>query len=221
MSPELPPSLLQVSEHASEEIAPTSAFVHVVLTADRFFSGNAALEKADELRRLGAALEASGLPKDAIALEGASLDVSTGLFTKSSSVIYRLRVTVSDIDRLGDVLDAIAACKKAELTHLTWEYPTALRAALVRECAKRAAQKADVLADALGIELDGVHTVRDEQLAELPVTNMPLGTRGIPVASRKGPASIASELASLDLAPKGKAFVRVVVDYRIRRPPPK
>src|SRR5689334_13903950 len=125
-------SLLQVSEQASGEIAPSSVFVHVVLTADKFFSGNAALEKADELRRLAIALEASGLPSSALALEGASLDVSTGVFTRSSSVTYRLRVHVADLDRLGDVLDAVATCKKAQLTHLAWEYAAGIPESLVR-----------------------------------------------------------------------------------------
>ncbi|HSO39821.1 MAG TPA: SIMPL domain-containing protein [Labilithrix sp.] len=212
-----PLSLLQVSEQAQGEVAPSAAVVHVVLIADKLFSGTAALEKAEELRRLAVALQAGGLPEDAIALEGASLDVSTGLFTRSSSVTYRVRVQVADLDRLGDVLDAIAGCKKARLTHLTWAYPAGAPEVLVRECAVRAARKAEVLASALGVVLDGIHAVRDEVRAEAPIAETMLGGGDTVVPRKSRASSIADELGGLDLAPKRSALVRVFVDYRIKR----
>lgn len=215
-------SLLKVSEEACAEVAPASAFVHVVLTADRFFSGRAALEKAEELRRLAVALEAAGLPGDALALEGASLDVSSGVFVKSSSVTYRLRIHVKELDLLADVLDAIAACKKAKLTHLTWDYPESAPASLVRECAARAASKAETLAVALGITLRSIHAVRDEHHHELPPVDMLAAGYGAPMAMRARSAassSVAYELGGLELTPKKKVTARVYVDYVIAPPP--
>lgn len=212
-------SLLKVAEEAWAEVAPSSAFVHVVLTADRFFSGRAAIEKAEELRRLAIALAAAGLPDDALGLEGASLDVSSGVFVKSSSVTYRLRIHVKELDRLADVLDAIASCKKAKLTHLTWDYPESAPASLVRECAARAAAKAETLAAALGIVLRGVHAVRDEQQDELPFSKVLAAPEyGAPMAARSRGAnhsSVGYELGGLDLTPKKKVFTRVHVDYVI------
>ena len=218
--PPVPPlSLLQVSEQGSSEIAPTSAFVHVVLAADRFFSGEAAMEKAEELRRLALALESAGLSKSALALEGASLDVSTGLFSKSSSVTYRLRLHVTCLDRLGDVFDAVAASKKAQLTHLTWVYPDGAPAALVRDCAARAKAKAETIAGALGIELDGVQAVRDEAHEDTPVAPAAC-YGGIPMARKRGAGggapSISEEFGGLELAPKKKTFAKVYVDFRIK-----
>ncbi len=213
-----PLSLLQVSEQGSSELAPTSAFVHVVLTADRFFSGQVAMEKAEELRRLALALENGGLSKSALALEGASLDVSTGVFTKSSSVTYRLRLHVTNLERLGDVFDAVAASKKAQLTHLTWVYPEGAPAALLRACAARANAKALAIAEALGIVLDGVHAVRDEAHEDLPSTPACYG--GAPLTARKrgagGSPSMAEEFGGLELAPKKRAFAKVYVDFRIK-----
>lgn len=213
-------SLLTVSEEASTEVTPTAVDVHVVLTADRFFSGLAALEKAEELRRLVIGLAAAGLPDDAVSLEGASLDVSSGIFAKSSSVTYRVKVHLLDMDRLGDVLDAVAACKKASLSHLVWVYPTSAPLALVRECSMRAAAKAEALASALGFELGGVHSVRDEEHAFAPPSHAPYGGLGAPAAARgrMASSSVAQELGGLDLLPKKSVTTRVQVEYLIAAP---
>jgi len=54
--------LLEARDSATGDVSPTSAFVHVVLTGNRFFSGRAAFAKAEELRQLTTALEARGIP---------------------------------------------------------------------------------------------------------------------------------------------------------------
>ncbi len=96
--PDGPPRLV-VAEEAWEDVRPTAAILRVALTADCFFSDRAVLEKAEELRRLVAALNARGIPAEAVSLEGATLDVSSGLFTRSSSVTYRVRILVKDVGR--------------------------------------------------------------------------------------------------------------------------
>jgi uncharacterized protein YggE len=209
-----PLSLLTISEEASSEVTPIAVDIHVVLTADRFFSGRAALEKAEELRRLVIGLGAAGLPEDAVSLEGASLDVSSGIFAKSSSVTYRVKVHLLDMDRLGDVLDAVAACRKASLSHLVWVYPRSAPLTLVRECSARAAAKAEALASALGFELAGVHSVRDEEHAVAPPSHAPCGGFGAPAPARARAASssLAQELGGLDLLPKKSVTTRVQVE---------
>jgi uncharacterized protein YggE len=207
-------SVLEVHDLASGEVAPTSAFVHLVLTGDRLFSGRAAFEKAEELRRLATSLAGAGVPQTALALEGASLDVSSGVFTKSSSVTYRVRVLVEDLDKLGSVLDAVAEAKKASLTELTWNYDSNVEAehALLRKAGERAAAKARVLAAAVGAQLGAIHSVREAREEH--------GTQRHEVLLGMGPAraragSVAQEFAGLELAPKKKVTVRVTIAYAV------
>src|SRR5512134_2615736 len=115
-------NFIHVSEEAWGEQRPRAVSIHLILTADKFFSGRAAFDKAVELRKLVMALGERDFPDTAVALTGATLDVSTGLFTKSSSVTYRVRVHVADVERLPDALDAIAESKQARVTHLDWDY---------------------------------------------------------------------------------------------------
>lgn len=211
------PSLLQVIEDAVGEIAPSKAILHVRLSADRFFSGRAAFEKAEELRRLVTLLRARGFSDDALALAGASLDVSSGLFTKSSSVTYEVRIHVRDVDRVGEALDAVADCKRATLSYVTWDYDAAsARAKLVAECGARALTKAKALAAALGVAIERVHAAREEEPTEAPPLLPGMGNYpGAPAPVTRARGSIASELGGLDLAPKKTITVRVRVECRI------
>src|SRR3954468_21773106 len=98
-------AVIEAVDSATADISPVSASLHVTLAGDKFFSGNAAFSKAEELRKLAEALESRGIPKAALSLSGASVDVSSGVFTKSSSVTYRVRISIEDLELLGGVLD--------------------------------------------------------------------------------------------------------------------
>jgi uncharacterized protein YggE len=208
------PPLLEARDSATGDVAPTSAFVHVVLAGDRFFSGRVAFEKAEELRRLATALAARGVAEAALALEGASVDVTSGLFTKSSSVTYRVRITVENLDLLGGVLDAIGELKKVTLTHLEWNYEdSSEELTILRRAGERAAQKARVLAEAVGATLGALHSVREEREGE-PRHAAPV-LAGAPQAMRARKASIEQEIGGLDLAPKKKVTIRVFVTFSL------
>jgi uncharacterized protein YggE len=219
VSPPTNPPLLEARDAAAGDVSPTSAFVHVVLTGDRFFSGRVAFEKAEELRRLAAALAARGIPETALALEGASVDVTSGLFTKSSSVTYRVRITVEDLELLAGVLDAIGELKKASLTHLEWNYDdsAAQELEILRKAGERATAKARVLAAAVGATLGALHSVREEREGE-PAHQAPVFA-GAPMVMRARAASIADELGGLELAPKKKVTIRVIVAFTLASVP--
>ena len=208
---------LDVSETAWAEIAPTAADLHVILTSDRFFSGKAAIKKAEELRRLVGLLQENGVAESAVSLEGASLDVSSGLFTRSSSVTYRVRIHLADLDLVGAALDAVANAKSARLSHVGWDYtgPNGSHAALLGDCAARAAGKAKALAQALDMRLAGVRTAREVRLDHELTPPYGMAGMGMPMAAkgRGGAISITEELAGLELAPKKKISVRVDVTY--------
>ena len=216
MTPTDRPDLMTVSETAWSEASPRAANLHVHLRADRLFSGNAAFENAKELRRLVVALTSQGVPEDATSLQGATLDVSQGLFTRSSSVTYRVRIRLEALDLLASAIDAISECKEATLTSIDWDYqggPTA--AALLVECAQRAHAKARALAAALDARLDGIHSVHEEEVGQpQPVMVASYEAMGMMRAKR---ACAASELAGLDLAPTKKIGVTVRIACRIYR----
>ena len=212
------PSLLHVTVETSGELPPRAARILVTLTGCMLFSGRAAITKRVELRELAGALTERGIPDAAISLEGAAIDVSTGLFSRSSSVTYRVRVHVTELDLIAGVLDAIASAKQAKLTHIDWDHGSGSDE-LVAECAERAAAKARRLAAALGATLEGIHEVREEQIVE-PRAEPPgmfamggIDSHVAPMRARK--ASIGDELAGLDLAPTKPIAVRVRVAYRL------
>jgi uncharacterized protein YggE len=212
------PSLLHVTEQATGEVPPRAATIHVTLTATRLFSGRAAMTKSEELRRLVEALVERGLPESAVSLEGAAIDVSTGLFSRSSSVTYRARVYVTDLELIAGALDAIASAKQAKLTHIDWEHGSGSDD-LVAECAGRAAAKARRLATALGATLGDIHEVREERIADA-LPDRPAGWAMHQLDAHVSPmraraSSVGDELAGLELAPTKTIAVCVRVAYRL------
>lgn len=219
MKPDFPSlSLLHASELVTGHVRATAATLHVTLSASKFFSGSAALTKSEELRALADALRRVGLPADAFTLNGATIDVSTGLFSRSSSVTYRAQIRIVDIDMLANILEVVADAKQARLSHVSWEYPTSAPSALVTEAATRAAGKAKVLAASLGVDLGALHEVRDDVHTE-HVQPYLIAGMAVPLAaqarSRGGGPSISGELAGLDLAPTREVSVRVTLAYRL------
>jgi len=208
-------SLVEAVDSAKADISPLSASVHVTLTGDKFFSGNAAFSKAEELRKLAEALESRGIPKAALSLTGATVDVSAGVFTKSSSVTYRVRIQLEDLDLLGSVLDIVSEAKKASLTRVDWNYDDhgTEERKLLKTAGERAAAKARVLAESVGGKLGALHSVREERSAEsLHPEHVSYGVT--PLAARTR-GSIAEELSGLELAPKRQITVRVAVAFLV------
>jgi len=213
-------ALIEAVDSAKADVSPTSAAIHVTLTDSKFFSGAAAFSKAEELRKLADALEKRGIPKTALSLSGAAVDVSSGVFTKSSSVTYRVRIELEDLDLLGSVLDVISEAKKASLTRLDWVYDDsgAEERQLLRTAGERAAAKARVLAESVGGKLGPLHSVREERLPER--AQFEEKERGFaPMMARaRASGSIAEELSGLELAPKRQVTVRVAVAYLVEQP---
>jgi hypothetical protein len=214
-----PPPTLEVHDSSTGEVPPSSVDLHVVLRGDRFFSGRAAFEKAEELRKLAESMSKLGVPTSALSLEGASIDVSTGLFSKSSSVTYRVRVRLEDLELLGGVLEVVSESKKATLSDLAWSYDggSEEEQALLQRAGARAVAKAKRLAAAVGAELGALRMVREERHDE-HVVPAP-GGFGPPtaMASRMSASmpSVSSELSGLELAPRKRVTVHVHLSYAL------
>jgi uncharacterized protein YggE len=212
-------AVIEAVDSAKADISPISAFVHLTLTGDKFFSGNAAFSKAEELRKLAEALESRGIPKAALSLVGASVDVSSGVFSKSSSVTYRVRITIEDLELLGSVLDIVSDAKKASLTRLEWNYDDhgEEERELLRIAGQRATAKARALAESIGEKLGPLHSAREERIAEKLREESYSAVRMAAPAMRER-SSVADELGGLELAPKRQVMVRVAVAYLVAPP---
>ena len=209
--------LLHVCEQVWGTVRPRATTIHVTLTGSKLFSDRSALTKSEELRRLVEAVRERGLPDDAVALEGASIDVSTGLFTRSSSVTYRLGIRVADLERLPAVLEVISLSKQATLTHMQWDYAGGASEELIADCAARAVAKATRLAAALQVTLGAIHEVQEEELGEHAPQSVAMGHSYMVARGRGGAArmSMSSELEGLELAPTRQVGVRVRLVYRV------
>lgn len=212
-------AVIEAVDSAKADISPISASVHITLTGDKFFSGNAAFSKAEELRKLAEALEGRGIPKAALSLVGATVDVSSGVFTKSSSVTYRVRIVVEDLELIGSVLDIVSEAKKASLTRLEWNYDdySEEERQLLRTAGQRAAAKARALAESVGQKLGALHSAREERIAETPQRGEVAHLGAAPPMMRAR-NSVAEELGGLELAPKRQVMVRVAVAYLVEAP---
>ena len=183
MTEQLP--LIHVCDQAWGSVRPRAATVHITLTGSKLFSDRSALTKSEELRRLVDTLRERGLPADAIGLEGATLDVSTGLFTRSSSVTYRVSVRIADLEKLPTVLETVADAKHVAAT----------------------------LGVTLGA-LHEVHEEELGEHAQPYVSSYGypamLASKG-----GGGMARMSNELAGLELAPAKQVGVRVKLAYRV------
>ncbi len=160
MSGEGRPDLILVQERQTHEVSADRADLSVTVEGLSLFTGQEALKKAREVAQLVSDLTASGLPPDAVFLEGISTDVQSGTLSKSSRARYRLRVHCADLAKLADYVGVIAAQKNAALNEIDWGYPDdeAQHDAWLVTCIARVREKSAQIAAALGVQTTGVHT---------------------------------------------------------------
>jgi uncharacterized protein YggE len=155
------PSAIEVSAHHEEDVAADRVDLFVDVEGSSLFTGRAALSKAREVHQLVNELALVGIPEDQIFIESVRATTTSGIFSKSSSARYSLRVHCRSIERLGDVLGAIASQKNVSMNQMDWGYdesPTA-SARRLGACAAIAKEKARAIADALGVRLGAPYRI--------------------------------------------------------------
>lgn len=99
-----------------EVLEADGVWLTVQISGNNFFVGNAALEKAAELKQFVAELEREGTPKEQIAIAGVSIaSASQGLLGKSTQAAYTVLIKLLGCDRVAAVLGSIARQKNAKL----------------------------------------------------------------------------------------------------------
>lgn len=154
--------LIHVEETVREEMQADHAELFVTIRGSSFVAGTAALTKAREVSQLVTDLREAGVSDTEIHLQNVEAEVATGVLGRNSSAAYKLRVECKTLDKLGDVLGAIASQKNAALYRLRWFYPEHETAQdrLLQLCIDRANQKARLIADGLGVRLIGIASFR-------------------------------------------------------------
>lgn len=209
--------VLRIIEPIDESIPASVAILRVELSGMRFLTGNAALKKAEQVRALIDAVAAAGLSEEAVSLEGLTASVEKGLFSTTSSAVYRLAIRCEELDRLPAVLDAITGQKKASLTSVDWEYDEQpFRRKAMREAVRRARESAEAIASEAGRSVSELVEVREvrpgpSQLHLEDVDASLLRAHNFPPAAR----SAASSLAGWEFAPKRGAHLRLELTFRL------
>ncbi len=210
-----PLDLIVVQYRADREVPADRADLLVDIRGDALFSGAEALKKAREVRALVDGLRGLGLQDDCVSVEDIQAFTDKGLFSRSSSALYGLRVRCRDLELLADILELTTGLKAATLTRLEWGYDEGLRRAqteLLQECAVQAREKAEAAAEAAGVQLGPLHRLTEAGARE-PVQHHVTELNAYSVARRKS-RSLKDELG-FSIVHKHRVEVRVTAEYCI------
>jgi uncharacterized protein YggE len=170
------PSQLSVTGQGETRIAPDMAVVQLGVTTRADGAAQAMQENSTQQRAVIDALTGTGVTQADIQTSGLSLNAVMDFSQDRGPVLsgYEASNTVSvrvgEIPRLGEVLDAIVAAGANQINGISFSREDAAGA---EDEARRAAvadarHKAEILAEAAGLTLGPVLTLRDAPVAEGP-----------------------------------------------------
>jgi uncharacterized protein YggE len=161
MTSEQPSDCIILSELLKREVQASAAELYVTVRGSSLFTGQAALKKAKEIAVLVEALTGSGLEQDQILVHNISMNVESGVLSKSSSAQYTLKIRAS-LEQLPDLLTVIANAKNANLQSIAWRYEEDDERDLqwIEEGLAQAKIKAHRIAKGLGVTIVGLRECR-------------------------------------------------------------
>ena len=157
-------SLITVKETAERKVFASGAELTVCISGQAFFTGTEALKKAAEVNRCVEAMKDCGIEQGDISIQNVSIQVESGILTKSSSAAYHIAVRCKSLDCLGPVLAAIASQKNTRLVQLLWVFETLEKAKeeLLQTAVEKAKVTAQSIAGLLGTECSAIHKLSYE-----------------------------------------------------------
>jgi len=207
------PDTIKVSAFHKEEIFASHANLYVTVKGSSLVSGNEALKKAKEVSQLVEALTRFGLSSESIQLQGVHIETATGTLIKSSSAIYRLKVTMEKIDQIPGLLDILAEQKNTTLERIEWRYPEeaareqGLEAAIAKGKAKAEKVAAFLAVKLLGI-YDFIENTFDEEHPPMPYQAMEMNMKARAMSS-------AEPSLSMEIQHSKTIHVTVDIWYRV------
>ena len=209
-------SLIEVFESIEEDVAATGADLRITISGARYFAGEAALQQAQEVRRVIDALVAAGIAETDIGIASVRVDTTKGVVLRSSSATYQLAVRCRDTALVAGAIDATSGQKNLVLNQVIWRYDVAesWRHTWLARAVKQAKAAADAMADAAGKTVSHPHRIVDETHGPSSDRNWRGSVPGAGSDDGYGLASkmrrrVVDALENLELAPKQTQVVKV------------
>jgi len=179
---------INVEVSVTNTVPANGADLLVTVRGGSLVTGNAAVKKAREVRALVESLAGFGVGEEDIHIESIRASVSSGLISKSSTAIFKLRICCHILEDLGDLIGAVTSQKQADLDAIQWRYPDAheLAKELLGQAVPQAREKAELIAELLGVKLLGVHSLGEKYLPE-PHTPVRMGGGGLGLMAASRP----------------------------------
>ncbi len=207
------PDTIKVSAFHKEEIFASHANLFVTVKGSSVVSGNEAMKKAREVSQLVDEFTRFGLNAEAVQLQGVHIETASGTLLKSSSAIYRLKITTENVDQLPGLLDIIADQKNATLERIEWKYAEdeARQRGLEAAIAKGKV-KAEKVAASLGVTLLGVYDFMENAFDE---ERPPMPFQAMEMSMKARSAAPAEPSLNMDIQHGKIIQVHVDIWYRV------
>ena len=207
------PDTIKVSAFHKEEILASHANLYVTVKGSSVVSGNEAMKKAREVSQLVEELTRFGLQAEAIQLQGVHIETASGTLLKSSSAIYRLKITTENVEQLPGLLDIIAAQKNATLERIEWKYAEEeARQRGLETAIARGKAKAEKVAASLGVRLLGVYDFMENAFDE---ERPPMPFQAMEMSMKTRSAAPAEPSLNMDIQHGKTIQVHVDIWYRV------
>ncbi len=208
------PDTIKVTAFHREEIFASHANLYVTVKGSSLISGNEAMKKAKEVSQLVDALTRFGLSLDAIHLQGAYIETSSGTVLKSSSAVYRLKVKAEKLDQLAELLDIIAEQRNTILERIEWKYPEEeARERALESAITKAKVKAEKITAALGVKLLAVYDFVENAFDQEAPAPFPFAAQAVRMKSRA--AAPEEPNLNMDIQHSKTVQVNVEIWYRV------
>jgi uncharacterized protein YggE len=158
------PDTITVRVIEETELDADSADLTVVIEGSKVFSGSEAFRKAKEVRELIDSLKEVGLEESRIKMRSVEVNSQSFALIKTSSAKYTLTIKTVSLEFLPSVLTTVSSHKGAHLSRLNWNYSRLkeTRSRLRQEAIRDALAQAQLDANALGVQVLGIHELHEE-----------------------------------------------------------
>ena len=209
------PDSITIRTRGIKEVFADKVDVFIKIEGSSFFTGNQALEKAQELSSLVKDLLDYGLSERDIFLESVSANEHKGIIGQSSSATYSLRITCDTLDNLADILGIITSQKNISLSYLEWKYSNIekMHDSLLEECLDKAKIKAEKVAAKLNVKLLGVWDFIEEPTGSEIDEKYPI--RNLNLVGNGAVAKLNRESFGLSVSHKKTIILQIIVKYRV------
>jgi hypothetical protein len=162
--------VLKVTERAKAEIFAKHANLHISVSGENAYFGNAAIEKAKEIKGIVEKLKGISGLKFSVIVKSVRLLSQTGWFSKSSRGVYSLVIKIDGIEMIGEAIGVISDSENVNLNELEWVFDDdSEKLHLIKEAMRKCVEKVSVMASVAGHSVLHIQSASDSY--EVPNVN--------------------------------------------------